>query len=92
MAELYKGAYASSRKREEVRKITEILQHLEILDLSVPVCERYGVTVNDLRAKGLIVGDLDMLIGSAAAVNKEILLTRNKEHFRRIPGLIVESW
>ncbi len=92
VAELYKGAYASKKKREEVRKITEILQHLEILDLSIPVCERYGVTINDLRAKGLPVGDLDVLIASAASINKEILLTRNREHFRRIPGLVVESW
>lgn len=92
VAELYKGAYASKSKRQEVRKITEIIQHLEILDLSIPVCERYGVTINDLRARGLLVGDLDVLIASAAAVNKEILLTRNEEHFRRIPGLVVESW
>lgn len=92
VAELYKGAYSSKRKRDEVRKITEVLQHLELLELSISVCERYGVTVNDLRARGLMVGDLDILIASAASVNKEILLTRNKDHFRRIPGLVVESW
>ncbi len=92
VAELFEGAYASRRKSEEVQKVREVLEHLQLLELSIPVCEKYGMLVNELKRQGLMLGDLDVLIGSAAAVHREILLTRNKRHFERIPELILDSW
>jgi tRNA(fMet)-specific endonuclease VapC len=60
--------------------------------LSIPVCEKYGKLINELRARGSPIGDLDALIASTAIVHKQILLTRNKKHFDRITELVVESW
>ncbi len=91
-AELFEGAYASSRRAVEAAKVREILGRVELLELSLPVCEIYGKLVNDLRRRGVPIGDLDTLIASAALANRQILVTRNKDHFERVPGLIVEKW
>lgn len=91
-AELFEGAYASGRRAAETAKVREILGRLDLLEMSLPVCETYGKLVNDLRKRGVPIGDLDTLIASAALTNRQILITRNKEHFERVPGLIVDSW
>ena len=48
--------------------------------------------MNELRSKGSPIGDFDTLVASAAITNRQILLTRNKAHFEKVPGLIVETW
>jgi predicted nucleic acid-binding protein len=40
-----------------------------------------------LRSKGLLIGDLDILIGRTALNHDFTLLTRNRSHFGRIPEL-----
>ena len=91
-AELFKGAYSAKEEKREIEKTRGILEYLELLDMSIPVCETYGRLVNELRSKGAPIGDLDTLIASTAIVHKQILVTRNKNHFEKIPGLVVESW
>ena len=91
-AELYDGAYSTKGRKTEVERVRGLLEHLELLDFSLPVCEKYGRIVNDLKSKGSPIGDLDTLVASIALVHRQILLTRDKAHFERIPGLIVETW
>ena len=90
-AELFEGAY-SSKKKTEHERVRNLLEHLELLELSVDVCERYGRIFNMLARKGEPIGDLDTLIGSTALTNRQILVTKNKAHFEKIPGLVVESY
>lgn len=90
--ELFKGAYRSKKKDLEVRKVREILSRLEILDFSIDACEKYGKLVNDLERMGTPIGDLDAMIASLALTHNEPLTTADREHFERVPGLIVESW
>ncbi len=52
----------------------------------------YGRLTNELKAKGSPIGDLDTLVASTALVHRQILLTRDKAHFEKVPGLVVESW
>ena len=91
-AELFEGAYSTKTRRVEVERVRGLLEHLELLELSLDVCEKYGRLVNDLKGKGSPIGDLDTLIASTAITHREILLTRNKSHFERVPGLVVETW
>jgi tRNA(fMet)-specific endonuclease VapC len=46
----------------------------------------------DLRAKGTPVDDIDLLIAGVAMANDLVLVTRNRKHFDRIVGLVVEDW
>ncbi len=46
-----------------------------------------------LQAKGQEIEDVDCLIaGTALANNVTTIITRNKKHFERIPGLKVETY
>jgi tRNA(fMet)-specific endonuclease VapC len=91
-AELFKGAYRVSDSEREVRRVKGILAVARIVDLPVEACERYGKLVGNLQSKGDAIGDLDTLIASIAITHNQALLTRNKSHFEKIPGLILESY
>jgi len=91
-AELFEGALSGKSRRGEYERVDGLLRHLELLEFSLTVCEKYGRLVNDLRTRGNPIGDLDTLIASAAITHRQILLTRNKTHFEKVPGLAVESW
>ncbi len=91
-AELFKGAYRSKNRTSELAKVKMILEYLDLLQLSLPVCEKFGKLVNELSTGGSSIGDLDSIIASTAITYREILLTRNRAHFERVPGLVVDSW
>ncbi|OLE90888.1 MAG: hypothetical protein AUF79_07925 [Crenarchaeota archaeon 13_1_20CM_2_51_8] len=91
-AELFEGVFSPKSRKAEYERVDGLLRHLELLELSLAVCEKYGRLLNELRAKGNPIGDPDTLIASAALTHRQILLTRNKAHFEKVPGLIVESW
>ena len=91
-AELFDGAFSPRGKKGEVAKVRGMLERLELLEISTEVCEKYGRLVNELRSKGVPIGDLDTLIASAAMVHRQILVTRDKSHFGKVAGLVVESW
>ncbi len=91
-AELFKGAYRARDRRAEVAKARDVLEYLELLQMPVSVCEEYGKLINGQRSKGFPIGALDTMIGSTALIQRQILITRNKAHFEKTPGLIVETW
>lgn len=45
-----------------------------------------------LRAQRLQIGTQDSRIASVALANNLTLLTRNQQHFGRVPGLKIEDW
>jgi tRNA(fMet)-specific endonuclease VapC len=49
--------------------------------------ERFGVLRGDLQRRGQIIGDPDILIAATALHHDLTLLTRNRNHFMRLPGL-----
>jgi tRNA(fMet)-specific endonuclease VapC len=91
-AELFEGAYSTRGRKGDLDQVKSTLEHLELLELSMHVCERYGKLANELSSRGLPIGDLDIMIASAAIVHRQILLTKNKKHFDRVPELVTESW
>lgn len=46
----------------------------------------------DLRQKGKLIGDFDILIAATALAEEASLVTNNTEHFRRIDGLRLEAY
>jgi tRNA(fMet)-specific endonuclease VapC len=90
--ELFKGAYGSKRGEVEVEKVRKLLGYLEILEFSLSACERYGKLVNEEPLRSSPIGDLDAVIASIALTQNEPLVTSNKRHFEKVPGLIVDTW
>ena len=62
--------------------------------LTVPIDQAASVEFERLRAisKYRKIGRADLLIASITLANKATLVTRNKRHFKQIPGLRVENW
>ncbi|MEM8954043.1 MAG: type II toxin-antitoxin system VapC family toxin [Verrucomicrobiota bacterium] len=56
------------------------------------VAARYGVISRSLRAAGLSIGTNDTWIAATALAWGLPLLTRNVEHFGRVPGLAVVGY
>jgi tRNA(fMet)-specific endonuclease VapC len=44
-----------------------------------------------LRRRGEIVGEIDVLIAAIALIAGRALLTHNRRHFQRIPGLVLAT-
>ncbi len=46
----------------------------------------------DERGAGQIVADADLFIGAIALSRGATIVTGNRKHYERIPGLVVEDW
>jgi tRNA(fMet)-specific endonuclease VapC len=90
--ELFAGAYKSRKRDLEIRKVKEFLLRMELLEFSAQACERFGRIRAELESKGTPVGDFDLMIAAIAMVHNQAVVTRDVEHFHKIPGLVVESW
>lgn len=92
VAELYKGAYLSSKVEENIKQIEEFLENITIIEFSVQDSIKFAQISAELRKKGEKIGDFDELIASIAINNKETIYTRNINHYERIPQLLYKNW
>lgn len=70
----------------------EILSRVDILPLGEAEAVRAGDLLATLEAQGEPIGMEDVWIGATALEHRLTVVTRNLKHFRRIPGLVSESW
>ena len=88
-AELYYGAYKSKKPKENLVKIKQMLEDLEIeiISLDEKIINNYGKLKAELEKKGKRLDEFDLLIASTAFSLKLILATRNIKHFQRVSRL-----
>lgn len=91
-AELYYGAYNSSRVTENLKRADDFVKQLPILPLHESTLKRFGALKAQLRQSGQPLPDFDLLIASAALVENRVLVTNNTRHYQRIPDLQLENW
>ena len=92
VAELFFGAHASRHAEKNLERVTVLLEQLTALGVERAAAERFGAIKADLRKRGEIIPDFDILIGAVALSNDATLVTHNLRHFQRIPGLVLEDW
>lgn len=63
------------------------LSAYRILGCTPDVCWQYGELYRVLRQRGRLIGTNDLWIAATALVHGIPLVTRNVEHFERVPGL-----
>jgi len=90
--ELFKGAFRMSNAKRELEQVTGVLGSVTILDYGCECARRAGELMHALMKKGGYIGDMDCIIAAIAMVNSQVLVTRNIEHFERVPGLRIEKW
>jgi tRNA(fMet)-specific endonuclease VapC len=91
-AELYYGA-AKSHAPEGNRELVDgFLATLPVLGLDEASTQIFGEAKAKLERQGRRLADADLFIGAIAAARQAIVVTGNRRHYERIPGVTVENW
>lgn len=85
--ELFEGAVGAPDPATELARFRRFLARLALLPLDDAVMERFAFIRAELRRRGQLIPDLDLLIAATALHHDLTLLTRNVRHFNRIPEL-----
>ena len=91
-AELYFGAYNSSYVQQNLSNIQTLSQKLSMRPFNDKAANHFGQIKSDLKKRGEILSDADIMIVSIAFANNFTLVTNNLKHFARIRDLAVENW
>ncbi len=63
-----------------------------VLPLTDEVAMQAAAIYADLRSRGELIGDADILIAATALTHDYAVATNNEAHFRRVTALAVENW
>lgn len=91
-AELRYGAAKSVAPKKNHLLVTKFLATLPILGLEAASAEIFGEAKALLEKQGQRLADADLLIGAIAAANGATVVTGNRKHYMRIPGVTLEDW
>jgi len=90
-AELWFGVRKlGSRKLE--RAVVGFMDAVLVLPFDRIAARSYGALRALLETRGTPIGIADTMIAAQALVAGCIMVTNNRRHFRRVPGLKTEDW
>ncbi len=81
---------AGSRSAKQARLILELLAAMPCLPLDSTAADRAADVRRHLERRGTGIGMGDSLIAGIVLVANAVLLTRNRRHFDRVSGLVLE--
>jgi tRNA(fMet)-specific endonuclease VapC len=88
--ELYYGAFKSARRAQNVALVEKL--RFPILEFDSEDAREAGELRAWLTLRGTPIGPYDVLIGGQARARNLVLVTRNTNEFRRVPGLKIDDW
>jgi predicted nucleic acid-binding protein len=92
LCELRAGALQSSEPEAEIAKIERLVEYLEPVYPAQGFAATYAETAALLRSRGTPIPLMDLLIATLVKWHGSPILTRDREHFERVPGVVVESF
>lgn len=92
VAELFFGAYNSSKVSENIKLLEELTSEIKILPFDQKCGKIFGKIKAQLKKTGEMINDSDLFIASIAIKNRLCLITNNERHFRRVKELYIENW
>jgi tRNA(fMet)-specific endonuclease VapC len=90
--ELQAGARLSNNPHVELRKAEMFCELVEIILPDRTFAVAYGEAEAYLRQSGKSIPTMDLLIGVTAKQYGLPLISADEEHFKRIPGLVLETY
>ncbi|HJZ77460.1 MAG TPA: type II toxin-antitoxin system VapC family toxin [Vicinamibacterales bacterium] len=90
--ELELGATAAADPDLERQRVRDYLHTVTIVYPDERFAPAYGSLVERLQQRGTLPGTIDVLIATAALVDKVPIVTANVKHFDAVPGLRVLSY
>ncbi len=92
-AELEYGIAKSANPHKERNALEKILAPFDEYDFDAKLCARhYGELRAKLEESGNLIGAMDLLIAAHALALDAVLVSNNRAHSDRVPGLTVKSW
>src|SRR5688572_3003160 len=76
VAELYEGAYKSVDPEARLTELRHFLDIFRLLELTDPICQRFGEIRFDLRRRGNLIPSFDLLI-AATALHHDLTCSRS---------------
>lgn len=92
LCELHAGAELSNDPPRERQSIQRICSALSVRPAGDDLAPVYGRILAHLQKLGKSIATMDLLIAAAALVDEAPVVTRNLDHFQRIPGLEVRTY
>ncbi|MGH7558408.1 MAG: type II toxin-antitoxin system VapC family toxin [Gemmatimonadota bacterium] len=86
------GELAAGKSLGNREAWSDFLAPFHILSATREVCWRYGATFRHLQANGMLIGTNDLWIAATALANAMPVVTKNAEHFRRVPGVEIADY
>lgn len=91
-SELFFGAARSAMPVENAATVSRLLVSMSVLGLDLGSARAFGEVKAVVSARGALVADADLFIASIAISRGATVVTGNRRHFDRIPGLVMEDW
>jgi predicted nucleic acid-binding protein len=91
-AELYVGVSRAEDPAAEETGLRRAMEALGVLEFDDRAARLFGSLTARLSREGRFPGDLDVLIAATALSAGHLVLTRDTDHFSRVPGLVVETY
>lgn len=92
LCELKSGALLSRNPQAELRKVELLTNFAEVIYPNTSFSVIYSELEAHLRQNGQPIPVMDLLIAVTAKAAGLPLLTKDFDHFKRIPGLVVEVY
>lgn len=70
----------------------EMMGKTDIIVITIEIMNKASDIYIELKKKGELIEDADILVAASAMVNNLVLITDNERHFSRIERLEVENW
>jgi tRNA(fMet)-specific endonuclease VapC len=91
-AELYYGAYKSSRRQSNLALLRHFFNQFVSLPFNDQAAEAYGRIRAQLADQGTPIGPNDLIIAATAVAHNVTLVTHNTREFNRVGDLRIEDW
>ena len=86
------GELAAGTSMRDRAKWEAFIAPFYVLPSTADVSWQYGNAYRHLQSNANLIGSNDLWIAATALAYRMPVVTRNVEHFRRVPGLEVESY
>lgn len=92
LAELFEGVAREKNPEKTSEKIIGFFGTFsKTYGLDEKIARKFGETRKELKDKGTVIEDMDILIAATCLANDLVLLTKNEKHFARVKGLRIKT-